>query len=129
MEGLAIKIDHGVAHAQQGANVRQILQPRDRGLRTQFAIRGRQIERHLEHGIASQRIGVVAVFVAGADHQQPKVNDVSERVRDLIQRARVHHAGGKPIGDAEALFDLAQRQNPAVRRQQTTIEFGDDRLA
>ena len=38
VEGLAIKIDHGAAHAQQGAGVWQILQPRDRRLRTQFAI-------------------------------------------------------------------------------------------
>ena len=67
-EGLAIKIDHGAAHAQQGAGVRQILQPRDRGLRTQFSIGRRQIERHLEHGIAAQQTRVVATFVARADH-------------------------------------------------------------
>src|SRR5271165_4962302 len=34
LEGLAIKIDHRPAHAQQGANVRQILEPRDRRLRS-----------------------------------------------------------------------------------------------
>ena len=129
VEGLAIKIDHGAAHAQQGASVGQIFQSRDRRLRTQFAIRRRQIERHLEHGIAAKTGGVVAVFIAAADHQQPKADDVGERVRDLIRRARVYHAGGEPIGDAKALFDLAQNQNPAVRRQQTTIEFGDDCLA
>src|SRR5271165_771170 len=37
-EGGAIEIDHGAAHAHKSANVRQILQPRDRRLRTQFPI-------------------------------------------------------------------------------------------
>ena len=41
-EGLAIKIDHGAAHAQQRASVGQIFQTRDGRLRTQFAIRRRQ---------------------------------------------------------------------------------------
>ena len=69
-EGLAIKIDHGAAHAQQGASIGQVLQTRDRRLRTQFAIGWRQVERHLEHGIAAKMDGVVAVFVARRDHQQ-----------------------------------------------------------
>ena len=129
LERLAIKIDHGAAHAQQGASVGQVFQPRDRRLRTQLAIGRRQIERHLEHRIAAQRTGVVAVFVACRDHQQPKTDDVGERVRDLIRRARVFDAGGHAIGDAKALLDLAQNQNAAVRRQQTAIEFGDDSLA
>ena len=129
MEGPAIEIDHGAAHAQQRASVRQILQPRDRRLRTQLAIRRRKIERHLEQGIASQGTGVVAVFVAGADHQQPKANDVGQAVRDLIRRPRINHAGGEPIGDAKALFDLAQRQNAAVRRQHAAVKFDLDALA
>jgi len=53
-------------HAQQGPGVGQILQPRDRGLRTQFAIGRLQIERHLEHGTAAQRTGVVSVFISAA---------------------------------------------------------------
>src|SRR5450631_3921167 len=128
-ERLAIKIDHGATHAQQRASVGQVFQSRDRRLRTQFAIRWREIERHLEHGIAAETGGVVAVFIACRDHQQPKADDVGERVRDLIRRARVFDTRSHAIGDAKALLHLAQNQNPAVRRQQTTIEFGDDCLA
>src|SRR6201997_5300678 len=40
---LAIASAQGAAHAQQDASVRQVLQPRDRRLRAQFAIRRRQI--------------------------------------------------------------------------------------
>ena len=71
-ERLAIEIDHRTAHPQQRANVRQVLQSRDRRLRAQLPIRRRQIERHLEHRVAAQAIGVDPVLVAGADHQKPK---------------------------------------------------------
>src|SRR5208337_2207630 len=43
----------------------------------------RQIERHLEHRIASQTIGVVAVLIAGADHQEPKTNDLGIHLTGL----------------------------------------------
>jgi hypothetical protein len=114
-KGLAIKIDHGAAHAQQGAYIGQVFQPRDRRLRTQFAIRGRQIERHLEHRIGAKGVGVVAVLVAGRDHQQTKANDVGEAMCDLIGRPRIHNTGGHAIGDAKPLLDLAQNQKAAVR--------------
>jgi hypothetical protein len=105
LEGLAIKIDHGAAHAQQAASIGQVFKTGDGRLRTQFAFGRRQIERHLEDGIASQRTGVVAVFIAGADHKQTKPDDLGERVRNQLGRARVNHAGGEPIGNAKALLD------------------------
>ena len=114
-ERFAIKIDHGAPHAQQRASVGQVFQSRDRRLRTQFAIRWRKVERHLEHGIAAKRGGIVAVFVARSDHQQPKTNAVGEAMRDLVGRARILDAGGHAIGDAKALLDLAQSQKPAIR--------------
>ena len=129
LKRLAIEIHHGAAQAQQGARIGQVFQPRDRRLRTQFAIRRQEIERHLEHGIAAQRIGVVAVFVARRDHQQTKAHDSGERMRDRVRRARVDEAGGHAISDAKALLDLAQSQKPAIRRQQTAVEVDDNPLA
>ncbi len=128
-EGRAIEIDHGAAHAQQRAHVGQVFQARDRRLRAQFALGRRQIHRNLERRVAAKTRGVVAVFVAGGNHQQPKTNDVGQAVGDLIGRARINHAGGEPIGDAKAPFDLAQRQNAAIRRQQAAIELDHDDLA
>ena len=90
---------------------------------------GEKIERHLEHRIAAQRTGVVAVLAAGADHQQSKTDDVRQPVRDLIGRARIDHAGGEPIADPKPLFDFAQRQNAAIPRQQAAVKFDHDRLA
>jgi hypothetical protein len=113
-ERLAIEIDHRAAHSQQRANVRQVLQPRDRRLRAEFAIRRRQIERHLEHRIAAQGIGVDSVLVAGADHQQPKPDDIRQAVGDLIGHPRINQACGQPIRDPKPLFDFAQRQHAAI---------------
>ncbi len=77
----------------------------------------------------SQRISVVAVLVARRDHQQTKAHNRGERVRDLVRRARIDEAGGHAIGDAKPLLDLAQNQNPAIRRQQTAVEVDDNLLA
>ena len=127
--GLAIEIDHGAPHAQQGTGVGQVLQPGDRRLRAQLAIRRRQIERHLEHRIGAQRIGVVAVLITRRDHQQPKANDVGHRMRDVLGSAWVLDAGGHALGDAKAPLDLAQSQNPAVRGKPSAVEFDHDILA
>ena len=127
-ERFAIEVDHGAAHAQQRAGVRQIFQTRDRRLRTQIAVRRRKIMRHLEDRIDAKAVGVVAVLVAPGDHQQAKTNDVGERVRDLLRRTRIDDAGGQAFGDAKTLLDLAQNQHAGVRRQQPAVELGDDLL-
>src|SRR3954447_12122991 len=90
---------------------------RDGGLRTQLPVRRRTVERHLEQGIAAQVRRVVAVLVAGRDHQQAKANDVGEGVGDLIGRTWVLDAGGKTIRDTQALLNLTERQDSAIGRQ------------
>jgi hypothetical protein len=62
-----------------------------------------------------QAIGVVAVLVAGGDHQHPKPQDVGHAVDDPLRRAWIDHAGGQPIRDTEASFDLAERQHATIR--------------
>src|SRR5438874_12610340 len=62
------QVDHGTSHAQQGAGIRYLLQPRNGRLRTQFAVRGSEVMRHFEHRIGAKTVGVVAVLVAGGDH-------------------------------------------------------------
>jgi hypothetical protein len=114
-EGFAIKIDHGAAHAQQGASVGYVLEPGDGRLRTQLAVRRRQVERHLEYRIDAKTVGVVAVLVAGGDHQEAEADDVGESVRDLIRCALILDTASKTISDAQPLLDLAQHQDAAVR--------------
>src|SRR4051812_31584518 len=67
--------------------------------------------RHFEHRIG----GVVAVLVAGGDHQEAEADDVGESVRDLIWRTLVLDTACETIGDAQPLLDLAQHQDSAVR--------------
>jgi hypothetical protein len=43
------------------------------------------------------------------------------------QRSRVDEAGGHAIGDAKALLDLAQNQNPAIRGHWLSVGGAQDR--
>jgi hypothetical protein len=54
--------------------------------------------------------------------------DADNRWYYLLRRARVPNAGRYALRDALALLDLAQRQNAAVGRQQSAIEFGHNLL-
>jgi hypothetical protein len=42
---------------------------------------------------------------------------------------RIVDAGGETPSHAEALLDLTQRQQAAIRREGPAVEAGDDRLA
>ena len=75
-------------------------------MRTQFAIRRREIESHLEHWITAQTGGVIAVFVACRDHHKPEADDISKAVPDLIGCARVVDASRHAIGDVKPLLNL-----------------------
>jgi hypothetical protein len=76
-----------------------------------------------------QAVGIVAVLVAGGDHQQAEAQHVGETVLDPLRRARIVDADGEAPGDAEALLDLTQRQQAAIGREGAAVEAGDDRLA
>ena len=68
-ERAAILLDERPPKAQQRPPVGEVFQPRDRRLRAQLLARRQAIQRQLEHRVAAQRIGVVAVLVPGGDHQ------------------------------------------------------------
>ena len=61
-----------------------------------------------------QAAGIIAVLIAGGDHQQAEAQHVSEAMLDAVRRAGIVDAGGETTGDAEALLDLTQRQQAAV---------------
>jgi hypothetical protein len=115
LERGAIQVDHGASHAQKSAGIRQVLQPRDSRLRTQFAVRGNEVMRHFEYRIDAKTVGVVAVLVAGGDHQEAEPDDVGESVRNLVRCPRILDAASETISDAQSLLDLAQHQDAAVR--------------
>ena len=71
--------------------------------------------RHLEYRIDAKTVGVVAVLVAGSDHQEAEPDDVGESMRDLIRCARILDTASETISDAQPLLDLAQHQDAAVR--------------
>ena len=76
-ERAAILLDQRPPEAQQRPPVGQVFQPRDRRLRAQLLTRGQTIQRQLEHRVAAQRVGVVAVLVPGGDHQHAEADDLA----------------------------------------------------
>jgi hypothetical protein len=98
-------------------------------LRAEFIAPGLTIEGHLEDRITAQSVGVVAVLVAGGDHQQPEADNFGQAMIDPPGHPRVLKASGQALGDAKLLLDLAHGQDAAVRGQLTAVEPGDDRLS
>ena len=77
----------------------------------------------------AQAIGVVAVLVAGRNHQHAEPQDLGHAVPDPLGQARIVDAGGQTFGQAEPALNLAQGQQPAVRGEQAAIEAGNNGLA
>jgi hypothetical protein len=77
----------------------------------------------------AQAAGIVAVLVAGGDHQQAEAQHVGKAVLDAFGRARIVDAFGEAPRHAEALLDLTQRQQAAIGGERAPVEAGDDRLA
>jgi hypothetical protein len=125
----AVLLDQRPPEAQQRPSVGQVFQPRDRRLRAQFLARRQAIERQLEHRIAAQRVGVVAVRVIGGDHQQAETDDLRQAMLNPLRRTPVVETGGQPIGQPQPSFDLAQRQQTAFRRQPAAVKTRSHRLA
>jgi hypothetical protein len=77
----------------------------------------------------AQAAGIVAVLVAGGDHQQAEAQHIGEAVLDAIRRARIVDAFGEAPRHAEALLDLTQRKQAAIGGERAPVEAGEDRLA
>jgi hypothetical protein len=84
-------------------------------LRTKRPIRGREIQRHLEQGITAKAGGVIAVFVASRDHQQPEPDNVRKAMRNLVLCATILDTARQAIRNPKPLLHLAQGQKPAIR--------------
>lgn len=128
-EGGAIEPDHGSTHLQQHPPVGQVLHPADGGLRAEVARPRQPLQRHLEHRVGAERIGVDAVLVARRDHQHPKAQDVGDAVLGAGRIAGIVDAGAEPPGHIEPPLHLPQRQKTGVRRQRAAVEAGHHRLA
>ena len=92
------------------------------------------VEVHFEDHRESRDLGrlearrVVAVGVAGGDHQQPEAN-TSATVCTVPPGARgSSDAGGKAVGHFQSLLDLTQDQQPTVGREPAPVKAGDQSL-
>jgi len=106
-----------------GLLVGVILQARERRLRGQrigFADDG------LKGGIASQRVGVVAVLIACGDLVDPLTEHLVDVVLDKDRMAPVVNETPKPLGERQLLVKLAQEQKSRVAGDLATVKIQDD---
>ena len=75
-EAGAVEADHGLAHAQQLARARQVLEPRDGRPRVQRGAIRQETEGEFEGQVVAQAGSVVGVLVSGADHEHPQAQNV-----------------------------------------------------
>jgi hypothetical protein len=76
---------------------------------------GKRSSASLNIGSPAQRVGVVAVLIAGGDHQHAKPDDFGQAMHHLLRRPRVLETPGEPVGQSQPVFDLAQGQQTALR--------------
>ena len=87
-EAGAILVDHGTAHGQQGARIGQVLEARNRRLRAQIGVIRQPAHGELEEWIGAQRVGVIAILVAGGNHQHAGADDLIQAMgRHGLDRA------------------------------------------
>ena len=125
----AVEIDLTEADAGERAPAGEVLQPRQCRLAHQVgAGLGCTTNGDLQRGIGAQRVDVVAVLVAGRDHQHPRPRHLGVAVADAGGITLVAQRPRDRLGQAQARIDLAQDDDPAVRRQAAGIERGCERL-
>jgi hypothetical protein len=128
-EARAVERHHGARHADERARPRCVFQSRQRRLGAQRGRVGQAPVGQFEQRVVAQAVGIVAVLVAGGDHQQAEAQHVVEALADALGRARIIDAGGEAASHAKALLDLSQRQQAAIGGEGAAVEAGDDRLA
>ena len=128
-EAAAKDIDLAKPDPRQRSPAGEVLQSRQRRLAHQVGAGLRaSADGDLQRGIGAQRIDVVAVLVAGSDHQHPRRHHLGVAVPDAGRIALVTERGGDRRGKRQPLGDLPQYDQAAVRRQAPGIERGCERL-
>ncbi len=124
------KIEQDLAEADDGAQIRQILDPRAGrlGAQIQTAIRQPPAS-ELEGRIAVQPVEIVGVLVAARDHEDAGAQNVGHGAREPVRITRIADHRGKPLGQAQALLGRGQQQHAAVRGDPFAVERGCDLFA
>jgi hypothetical protein len=123
LEAVAEQLDHGRHHALQRRRPGQVLQPAHGRLRAQIRPGLRQpTDRQLERRVGAQELAVVAVRIAGRDHQRAKADHLGQAVAHPLGRSWVLDAACQAPGEPEPPLDLRQQQHAGVRGQPAAVE-------
>jgi hypothetical protein len=126
----AVEINHHAHQADQIAQGRRILPPRDGRLRAQVPAGIRQAAaRQLERWIEAQSIKIVGVFVATGDSEDAGAQNIGQQMGDPVRIAAVWDRPGEPLGDAEPTIGLGEQHDPAIGTDPPAVKGGGDLLA
>ena len=128
-EAAAVEVDLAKADTGERAPVGKVLQSRERRLTHQIgAALWATADRDLQSRIRAQRIDVVAILVAGGNHQHPRPRHIGIAMTDPGRIAVIAEGGADRLGQTQARLDLTQDDETAVRRQAAGIERGCEQL-
>ena len=122
-EAPAVEIDLAEADAGERPPVGEVLQARQCRLAHQIGAGLRcATDGNLQSWIGAQHIDVVAVLVAGSDHQHPRPCHLGVAVTDASRIAVIVERAGDRLGQTQANLDLAKNDKAAIRGQAAGIE-------
>ena len=109
---------------------RRVFEARDGRLRGKGRGRlGAAADSHLQRRIVAQLVVIDRVLPAAADGEDPRADDLAERVPNARRITLVRQRGCEPRDNADFLLGRAQQQQPRVRRLVAAVEINCELLA
>ncbi len=126
----AVEIHHGLHQPDHLAQAGGVLPTRHGRLRAEVPARvGQATAGQLDAGIPTQVVEVVGILVATGDRQDPRPQDVGQRMDHPRRVAWVGDQRRQPVAETELALGRGQQQHAAIRGQPTVIEGGGHLLA
>jgi hypothetical protein len=117
-------IDESLCKPRRVRSARRIFETADGRLRGERSAGLRPApDRHFHHRIMAQGIVIDAVFVAAADTEHARLDDLAQPMADARRIAPIAQGCGQPGKHAGLLLGATQQQHAGVRRLVAAIEI------
>jgi len=120
-------LQQGVVQLHQIASRRRVLPAAEGGLGAERVFQF-LIGDDLEHGIVTQTVGIVGVFIPGDDLIDALPQQGQRIMTHAVLLARIAETRGQPAGQMMALIEGAQRQKTGVTGDLAAGKIGADGL-
>lgn len=125
LEPLDAELDREIDRPEDRSGRHRVLEPGERGLAREGRAVGEAVGDHLEDGVVTERVVVVAVLVSGDDAVDALAGHGEDRVDGV--GARVAEALGEPPRPSDALVELPDDEQTPVGGQRRIRPAHDGR--